>query len=744
MTTAIRHIRPHPAAALVALLLAYASLHAADPPEENKPMQPTTTTAPRHANRLARATSPYLLQHAHNPVDWYEWGPEALEKSKKENKPIFLSIGYSACHWCHVMERESFENEDIAAVLNRHFVNIKVDREERPDIDDTYMKATVLYNRGQGGWPMSVFLTPDLKPFFAGTYFPPESRYGRPGFKDLATRIAELWQTERDRVLAGADELTGAVRQYLTVQPGDQIVGHETLARAVATLSGAFDPVRGGISGGGTNKFPPSMAMDLMLRAYHFSLEPDDGGKRQPQTRLRELVELTLDHMARGGIYDQLGGGIHRYSTDVEWLAPHFEKMLYDQALVTGIYLDAYQLTGNKQYARVAADICDYVIADLQSPRGGYDSTRDADSEGEEGRYYVWSKQEVLAVLGPEDGELFCSYYDVSDAGNWEGRNILRVLRSAEQVAKLHKISESELLRRLDAARAKLLAVRAKRVEPHLDDKVLSAWNGLMIASMARAGCILNEPRYLDSANRAADFVLEHLHRDGRLLRTWRADVAHTKGYLEDYAFMIEALLNLYEAAFDLRRLDQAVRLNDEVLKHFRDAKDGAFFFTADDAEQVLVRSKDAGDGATPSGNSVQVMNLLRLSVMLDRKDLAKEAERSLRCFRHQMEQNPYSSERMLAALDFYHRRPREIVLLADQTGEDFDALVRTTWETYVPNRVVVGAVGRDAARAAAAKIPLLDKRGTIKGQATAYVCENFVCKAPTTSPEELKKQLQP
>jgi len=715
---------------------------AAGPRQETTTMM-TTTTAPRHTNRLIDATSPYLLQHAHNPVDWWPWGDEALAKAKREDKPIFLSIGYSACHWCHVMERESFENDEVAAILNEHFVAIKVDREERPDLDDLYMKATVLYNQGQGGWPMSVFLTPDRKPFFAGTYFPPESRWGRPGFKELLTQVAKIWKEDRARVASGAESLTDAVKRYAVVEPGTDLIPHEVVARTAAILARAFDPLKGGMSGGGTNKFPPSMAMDILLRVHQHSQRPAADGKSQTRGELLELVNTTLDHMARGGIYDQLAGGIARYSTDTDWLVPHFEKMLYDQALVTGIFLDGYQATHNPLYARIAREICDYVIADLQSPKGGYYCTRDADSEGVEGKYYVWSKAEIMSALGPRDGELFCSYYDVSDAGNWEGHNILNVPRSADAVAKLNKVSESDLTASLSASKNKLLGLRATRVPPHLDDKILTSWNGLMIASMARASCVLDEPRFAESAARAASFILNEMQRDRRLLRTYRDGKTHTPGYLDDYAFFIEGLINLYEATFDLKWLTEAERFTEVVTRRFGDPANGGFFFTADDAEHVLVRAKDADDGAIPSGNSVMLMNLLRLSVILDRKDLADAADKLQRAFASRVGEHPTASERMLAAVDFYWSRPKEIVLLATMNDADLAALRKAVWQTYVPNRVVVGAVASQFADAAR-KIPLLADRKPINGRATAYVCENSVCKQPTTDPRELSKQLSP
>jgi len=702
----------------------------------------SNTTRP--ANRLAQATSPYLLQHAHNPVDWYEWGPEALTRAKRENKPIFLSIGYSACHWCHVMERESFENADIAAVMNQHFVCIKVDREERPDLDDLYMTATQALT-GSGGWPMSVWLTPDGRPFYAGTYFPPEDHYGRPGFKRVLQFLAQAWEKDHDKCIEQAAALTAAIEKHTRVEPGDSIVPFRTVADAASRLAGAFDRRMGGMTGGGTNKFPPSMAMDLMLRVNHYEQSLQSGGDAttQPNRDLLDAVTLTLDKMAAGGIYDHLGGGIARYSTDVDWLVPHFEKMLYDQALVSNIYLDAYRATGKAHYARVAREIFDYVIADLQSPEGGFYSTRDADSEGHEGKFYVWSKSEIDAVLG-SDAALFNDYYDVTEGGNWEGTNILNTPGTIESLAKTHGITVEAAETRLAASRKKLFDVREKRVKPHLDDKVLSAWNGLMIASMAKGYRVLNDTRYRDAANRAADFVMSRMMVDGVLQRTYRQGKTHTPGFLEDYAFMIDGLLNLYETTFDLKRLKQAESLNDYVLTHFADQDHGGFYFTSDVGEQPLIRAKDANDSATPSGNSVQLMNLLRLSVLLDRKDLAAEAERTIRTFSKGLIENPFRSERMLAAIDFYHRRPREIALVGESPEDPaFNQLAHSAWKAYVPNAVhaaVFTKVGD--AKAVLAEVPLMADKPMVGGKASAYVCKNFACQKPTNDAAELVKQL--
>lgn len=704
----------------------------------------TPSTPSRKANRLAHATSPYLLQHAYNPVDWYEWGPEALDKARREDKPIFLSIGYSACHWCHVMERESFENEEIAAFLNAHFVPIKVDREERPDLDDIYMMATQALTRS-GGWPMSVWLTPELKPFYAGTYFPPDDRYGRPGFQRVLEFLADIWKNQREKALDQADQLTLAVQQLTTVAQGKDMVPWEAVQRAAVFLTKAFDPVKGGMSGGGTNKFPPTMAMDLMLRVYHASQESRDGSKPEPDARMLAAVELTLEKMAHGGIYDQLGGGFARYSTDVDWLVPHFEKMLYDQALVSDIYLKAFQLTGKPLYGRIARETLDYVIADLQSPEGGYSSSRDADSEGHEGKFYVWTLEEVKTLLGG-DAALFCDYYDVTRGGNWEGVNILNIQRPLETVAKLHRLEIAEAEERLAAARRTLCAAREKRVKPHLDDKVLSSWNGMMIASMARGARILGDDRYRVSAEKAADFVMSRMVREGRLLRTYRAGKAHTHAYLDDHACLIEAMLNLYETTFDTKWLDHAEKLNDDLTRFFRDADHGAYYYTPVDGEKLIVRAKDNNDGATPSGNSVQLMNLLRLAVVLDRKDLHEEAERMIRAFSKHLDEAPFRSERMLAAIDFYHRRPRELAFVAASADTaNLDKLIATAWRTYVPNvvfaRIVVDAPGADDL---AKRIPLLAAKQPPPTGAAAFVCRNFTCKAPTSDAEQLRALLAP
>ncbi len=686
-------------------------------------------------NRLERAISPYLLQHAHNPVDWYEWGPDAFAKATRENKPIFLSIGYAACHWCHVMAHESFENDAIAAVLNQHFVCIKVDREERPDVDEIYMQATLALNNGQGGWPMTVFLTPDRTPFYAGTYYPPDA------FQRLAEAIADAWKNRPGELREQSERVREYLHSWAAVPSGgEQELDAENVTRAARELVRYFDPSLGGFQSN-ANKFPPSMAMELMLRAW----------RRTGDERLMRAVRVTLDHMARGGIYDHLGGGICRYSTDPHWLVPHFEKMLYDQALVSGIYLDAYQATNEPLYAERAVGILDYVLADLQAPDGGFYSSRDADSEGLEGKYYVWTVAQVREALGPKDAELFCDYYDVTEGGNWlESRghgpsgpqSILNVRRPLSVIAPLHGLDEAELSLRLAELRARMRQVRSRRIPPALDDKILTAWNGLMIASLAKGACVLDEPRYAEAAARAAEFVLANLRVDGRLLRTWREGQARLTGYLNDYAFFIEGLLNLYEATFDLRWLEAADALAEQSIRHYFDEADGGFFFTADDAEILITRTKNPRDGAIPSGNSVHAQNLLRLAVLLDKPAYRQKAESIFRAFGPMTEDSPGAFERLLCAADFGAGPIQEIALVGRAEDPALQGLLAVVRAGFRPNKVVAVSPGPESHEAR--RIPLLEAKTAQDGRATAYVCRDYTCRRPVTTPEELAELLDP
>jgi hypothetical protein len=690
----------------------------------------TTTAQPARTNRLIRATSPYLRQHAHNPVDWFEWSPEAFDKARKENKPVFLSVGYSACHWCHVMEHESFSDDGVAAVLNEHFVSIKVDREERPDVDEIYMAYTQ-ERTGSGGWPMSVWMTPDGVPFHAGTYFPKD------GFIGLCRGIARTWTEQHEKITQQSEQVRAGFQRWAQgTPPSKDLIPLKTVHNAARTIVRHFDTSRGGISGGGSNKFPPSMTMELMLRTH----------RRTGDGPLLEAVRITLDNMARGGIYDHVGGGICRYSTDPEWLVPHFEKMLYDQAMVSSIYLDAGQVFREPLYAATARDILDYVLRDLRSPEGGFYSSRDADSDGKEGAYYIWTVDEIGRLLGEEDAGLFRAYYDVTEQGNWIERfghapagpkNILHVSKPPELFVRLHDLTVEDLTTRLARWRETLLAARAQRTPPTLDDKVLTSWNGLMIASLAKGASVLDEPRFAEAAAKAADFILTHMRRDGRLLRSYRDGQARITAYLDDYAFLVEGLINLYEATFDERWLREAGSLTDAMIRWYAD-ESGGFYFTASDGEELLARTKSPRDGAIPSGNSVAAMNLLRLAILLDRKDYRERAEGIFRAFAPVTEQSPFSCERLLCAVDFYHGKVPEIAIVGAPADAGTVALLRAVHERYRPNKVVAGGVPPFGDGA----MPLLRGKTIVNGKPAAYVCENFTCKKPVTLPEELQALL--
>ena len=706
-----------------------------------------------YTNPLIHETSPYLLQHAHNPVNWNPWGPEALRLAQEQNKPIFLSIGYAACHWCHVMEHESFEDEEVARILNEHFIAVKVDREERPDLDEIYMNATILYTRGHGGWPMSVWLTPDAQPFFAGTYFPPEDAYGRPGFKTVLQHLAQLWRENGAELAADANRVTKILAGMHAPSPA-AVLPREVVSEAARRMAGVFDARYGGVSSG-SNKFPPSMAMELLLREHRKS------GERY----MLSMVETTLEAMARGGIYDQLGGGIHRYSTDPQWLVPHFEKMLYDQALVSSIYLDGYSATGRAEFAAAARGIFDYVLRNLQSEEGGFYSTEDADSEGLEGKFYIWTLDQVEEIL-EDDAGLFAARYDVTEHGNWNHpgdahvpagpKNILRIVRSIEDVAKEFRIKPEEAERRLAEGRRKLFTVREKRLRPGLDDKILAAWNGLMIASLAKGAAVLDQPKYLDAASRAAEFVLGRMQHDGRLLRSYRNGRAHLMAYLDDYAFLIDALLWLHEVSGRLRWLEEAERLMATANAYYWDEAEGGFFFTASDHEQLIVRSKLGSDNAIPSGNSVMIANLLRLGVLLGRSEFRDKAERIVSLFGGNAAQSPFGHERFLCGLEAWHEGLQEIAIVGDLDDSPAmekptarkslavaTSLLRVVYESYLPNKVValLDPSWPEAGRLTE-RIPLLAGKQAVRGKPTAYICRNYACQSPTSNPEALRQQL--
>jgi len=681
-------------------------------------------------NRLANETSPYLLQHKDNPVDWYPWGPEALEKSKSEDRPIFLSIGYSACHWCHVMEHESFESDEIAALLNDKFVNIKVDREERPDLDQIYMNAVQIMT-GHGGWPMSVFLTPDLQPFYGGTYWPPEQRMGMPGFKQVIAAVDDVWQNRREQAVEQAAQLTEHLQQTADSESGGEEIDEALLHNAVGKLEQVFDFTHGGF--GSAPKFPHSMDLQVILRAW----------KRWPRDGLRDMVRLNLDKMAHGGIYDHLAGGFARYSVDQRWLVPHFEKMLYDNALLTGAYLDGYLVTSDAEYARVVRETLDYILNYMTDEQGGFHSTEDADSEGEEGKFYVWTPDEMTQVLGEEVGQRFCYVYDVSEGGNFEGKSILNLPKTVEQCASLKGWDEEELKSELAEARAKLLTVRDQRVRPGKDDKILVSWNALMIDSMARAAGVLGKPKYLEAAQGAARFILEQMSReDGRLLHSWRHGQAKLDAYLDDYTYLTNALVTLYEASFDERWIDQAVRLADIVIEHFTDPQSGGFYFTADDHERLLTRNKDYQDSSVPSGNSMAATALWRLGKLCGRSDYCEAAQRTVLSAYRYLQRAPTAMGQMLTAADMIIGPTREIVLIGDPAGPETSAVLDELRQSYLPN-TVVACRENSAATVSTQLDPLFAGKQAHEESLTMFVCENFACQSPVAGAKDAIARLK-
>jgi uncharacterized protein len=679
-------------------------------------------------NRLAHESSPYLRQHADNPVDWYPWGEEALTRARDEDRPILLSVGYSSCHWCHVMERESFEDASIAELMNRLFVNVKVDREERPDVDQIYMRA-VQAMTGRGGWPMTVFLTPDRVPFFGGTYYPPEPRPGMPSFPQILHAVADAWENRRDEVLAGSQRLLAALDRTLEGSDGST-AGSETLARAYRTLEAQYDPTHGGF--GQAPKFPQPVTLEFLMRRHVRAGEP----------RALEMVVHTLRRMAAGGMRDHLGGGFHRYSVDARWLVPHFEKMLYDNALLASAYLDAYRLTDSDDLRDVAVETLDYVAADLRHGNGGFFAARDADSEGEEGRFYVWSRTELDEVLGAEDAALFAHLYDVSPEGNFEGLNILHLPHAPSAVARAAGLSEAELRRRIDPARESLLERRAERETPFRDEKVIAAWNGLAIRAFAEAGAALERPDYVRIAERAADFVWNEMrsgdHGAGLgLLHSWIDGRASGPAFLDDHASLGNACLALHAATLRRTWLETAIELADEIIDRFWDDESGTAFDTAHDAERLIVRPRDPMDSATPSGASLAAELLWRTGRIVGRDDHAEVARRIVDREGESLARFGPAFGRMLSVLEEMEAEPTEIVVV----GGDDDAtagLVRAAHSDLVPGRVIAG-VRTDEEPASS---PLLEGRTTLDGAPTAYVCRAYACRLPVTKPEGVREEL--
>ncbi|MBI4199149.1 MAG: thioredoxin domain-containing protein [Chloroflexi bacterium] len=678
-------------------------------------------------NRLVHETSPYLLQHAHNPVDWYPWGEEAFARARAEDRPVLLSVGYSACHWCHVMERESFQDPGIAQLMNEHFVSIKVDREERPDVDSIYMQA-VMSVTGRGGWPMTVFLTPEGKPFYGGTYFPPDDRHGMPGFPRVLKAVAEAYRDRRGELELAAEQLAAHLRSGVATAASQEPVTPEALTQAYQRLTSQFDRQHGGL--GGAPKFPQAMAHEFLLRYHARTQDPE----------ALAMVEYTLERMARGGIYDQLGGGFHRYATDSAWLVPHFEKMLYDNALLGRLYLHAYQVTGQAEFRRVVEETLDYVRRDMTGAPGGFYSAQDADSEGAEGRYYVWSAEEMAQVLGTGKAETVGRYYGLATGGNFDGLNILHVPREPAEVAQELRMSEAELAALVQEARGQLLARRQERVPPARDEKVLTAWNGLMLRTFAEAGAALGRADYVATAVANATFLLQAMRQDGRLLRTYKDGEARLRGYLEDYAFLAEGLLALHEATLDLRWLQEVRGLADAMIDLFWDDAEGAFYDTGRDHEALIVRPRDVFDNSTPCGGSQAAETLLRLGVLTGDEGYTRRATRTLRSMKTVMVREPLAFGQWLCALDFYLSPPKEIALIGPREDSATQGLLDEVHRRFLPNKVVTGW---DPERTPAVPSwPLLEDKWMLDGRPAAYVCQNYACQAPVTDPRALAEQL--
>jgi uncharacterized protein YyaL (SSP411 family) len=718
---------------------------------EPKPAQP------EHTNRLAHEKSPYLLQHAHNPVDWYPWGEEAFAKAGRENKPIFLSIGYSTCHWCHVMAHESFENEEVAATMNREFVNIKVDREERPDVDRVYM-TFVQATTGGGGWPMSVWLTPDLKPFVGGTYFPPEDRYGQPAFKTVLERVATAWKENHDKIVEQGGKIVDVLRESQSAGKVEGKIDASILEAAYRQIDRSYDPKEGGF--GNAPKFPRPVTLNFLTRFYARDPKSESG------KHALEMTLFTLRKMAAGGMHDHIGGGFHRYSVDRYWHVPHFEKMLYDQAQLAVAYFDAFQITRDRQLESVARDILDYIARDMTSKQGGFFSAEDADSpvvaagadrghaETKEGVFYIWAKKEIDAALG-DAAEIFDFHYGVQPHGNapegsdpqdeFRGKNILIERHTIAETAKHFRKTEEEIGKLVAQCRAKLFSIRSKRPRPHLDDKIIAAWNGLMISAYARGAQVLDEPRYLEIATRAAKFLRTNLYEEKSklLCRNYRGGRGEIEGFADDYAFVIQGLLDLYGASFDVEWLKFADQLQETQDRLFFDEKNGGYFSTSGKDESVFLRMKDDNDGAEPAASSIAALNLFRLAQFRDDKGMADRARKTIDAFATTLSHFPSAMPEMLVALDYSLSKPRQIVIAGKKDGSETKALLREVHRHFLPNTVLFLADGADGQRYLGEKNEAIRAMSPIDGKSAAYVCENFTCKAPVTEPKQLSELLK-
>jgi uncharacterized protein YyaL (SSP411 family) len=682
-------------------------------------------------NRLKDEKSPYLLQHAENPVDWYPWGEDAFQRARKEDKPTFLSIGYATCHWCHVMAHESFEDEEVARLLNKHYVAIKVDREERPDVDKIYMHVCQALT-GHGGWPLSIFMTPEGKPFFAGTYFPKSKRMGMPGFIDILEQIAAMWQNDRASILKSSEAITAAIQPESDVDASVHELNSETLKKGYTQLARTFDPSWGGF--GPAPKFPTPHHLTFLLR-WH---------KRSRDSKALEMVEDTLMAMRRGGIFDQIGYGFHRYSVDEKWLVPHFEKMLYDQALLAMAYIEAYQATDKIAFDDAAREIFAYVLRDMTAPDGGFYSAEDADSEGKEGLFYVWTPKEVKKHLGKETGELFCRFYGITEEGNFEeGRSIPHIRVPLEAFAKKEGLDVTRFRKILKGARAKLFDLRKERVPPLKDDKILTSWNGLMIAALAKGYKAFGDQVYVEAARRAAAFVLKNLKTaKGRLLRRFRQGEAAYPGYLDDYAFLVWSLIELYEATFEVSYLEEAVSLNAAMIDTFWDKQGGGLFFTGKGNERLITQSKEIYDGALPSGNSVATLNFLRLSRMTGNVDLEERTQELTRAFSRQIQDQPIAYTHMLGALDFMIGPGQEIVIAGDPAQVGTQAMVRAIHKKFLPNKVLLLRAQGPADKRLVSLSPFVEAMRPVNQQPMVYVCEQYACKTPIKDVAELESAL--
>ena len=704
----------------------------------------------KYTNRLIHEKSPYLLQHAHNPVDWYPWGKEAFDKAKKENKPIFLSVGYSTCHWCHAMEHESFENPEVAKLMNDNFVNIKVDREQRPDIDQIYM-TFVQATTGSGGWPMSVWLTPDLKPFVGGTYFPPDDKWGQPGFKKILKKIAEAWKTDRDKIVASSDQILRQLQSVVEQSAGADKLAGGIGSKAYEQFASQFDDKFGGF--GGSPKFPRPVTLNFLFDFYASDPESREG------KRALEMSIFTLRKMAEGGIHDHIGGGFHRYSTDKFWHVPHFEKMLYDQAQLAIAYLTAFQITRDPLFEKTARDILNYVRRDMTDKDGGFYSAEDADSliaQGKrdwgEGAFYVWSKDEIARLLGAERAKVFDYQFGVEENGNapedpqgeFKNKNILIQRHDVAETAKKFGITKEKVEQVVAESRKILFDARAERPRPARDDKIVTAWNGLMISAFARAYQVLDDPAYLQVANKAADFIQQKLYYANKdtLLRSYREGASDVKGFASDYAFLLQGLLDLYEASFDVGRLEWAMKLQQRQDELFGDADQGGYFSTTSGDANVLLRMKEVDDMAEPSPNSVAALNLLRISYLFDQGDARKRAEKTMKIFAKQIENAPVSAPQMLVALSWSRSKPKQIVIAGKADVAATQAMVREVHQHFVPHWLLILADGNAGQQFFAKRVEFMKSVTETDGKPTAYVCENFVCQLPTTDLKTLANLL--